>query len=178
MVNFQIPLPGLARTFDSLTEAEKQFIEYFTLIDAQCFDPVIKSYAGIGPKGYRAALIIARIIKVKEQILSDRQLAKALKKNDLYRFVTNDVQPSHNTFNTLRRRLGIKGFAQVHKGFVQKTHNLGLLDPQIKQLPKRRKKGIIVVADSTFLITSGSTKGEKDQQGQWQECVNARIPIP
>ena len=39
MVNFQIPLPGLARTFDSLTEAEKQFIEYFTLIDAQCFDP-------------------------------------------------------------------------------------------------------------------------------------------
>jgi len=34
MVNFQIPLPGLARTFDSLTEAEKQFIEYFTLIDA------------------------------------------------------------------------------------------------------------------------------------------------
>jgi hypothetical protein len=51
MVTFQIPLPGLARTFDSLTEAEKQFIEYFALIDAQCFDPVMKSYAGIGPKG-------------------------------------------------------------------------------------------------------------------------------
>jgi hypothetical protein len=85
MVTFQIPLPGLARTFDSLTAAEKQFIEYFALIDAQCFDPVMKRYAGIGPKGYRAALVIATIIKVKEQILSDRQLAKALKKNDLYR---------------------------------------------------------------------------------------------
>ena len=168
MVTFQIPLPGLARTFDSLTGAEKQFIEYFSLIDAQCFAPVLSCYAGIGPKGYSAALIIARIIKVKEQILSDRQLAKALKKNDLYRFVTNDVQPSHNTFNTLRRRLGIKGFAQIHKGFVQRAHNLGLLDPPIKQLPRRRKKGIIVVADSTFLITSGSTKGEKDQHGHWR----------
>jgi hypothetical protein len=83
MVTFQIPLPELARTFDSLTDAEKQFIEYFSLIEAQCFDPVIKSYVGISPKGYRAALIIARIIKVKEQILLDRQLAKALKKNDL-----------------------------------------------------------------------------------------------
>ncbi len=62
MVNFQIPLPGLARTFDSLTEAEKQFIEYFSLIDAQCFAPVLSCYAGIGPKGYSAALIIARII--------------------------------------------------------------------------------------------------------------------
>ena len=68
MVTFQIPLLGLARTFDNLTEAEKQFIEYFALIDAQWFDPVIKSYAGIGPKGYRATLVITRIIKVKEQI--------------------------------------------------------------------------------------------------------------
>jgi hypothetical protein len=48
---------------------------------------------------------------------------------------------------------------------VQRAYGLGILDPQIKQLPKRRKKRIIVVADSTFLITSGSTKGQKDQQG-------------
>jgi len=41
-------------------------------------------------------LILARIIKIKERILSDRQLAKTLKKNDLYRFVTRDIQPSHN----------------------------------------------------------------------------------
>lgn len=31
-----------------------------------------------------------------------------------------------------------------------------------------RKKGIIVVADSTFLITTGATRGQKDDQGQWQ----------
>jgi hypothetical protein len=99
---------------------------HFALIDAQCFDPVMNTYAGIGPKGYRAALVIARIIKVKEQILPDRQLAKALKKNDLYRFVTNNVQPSHNTFNSLRQRFGIKGFSRIHKGFVRRAHDLGL----------------------------------------------------
>ena len=32
---------------------------------------------------------------------------------------------------------------------------------------KIEKKGIILVADSTFLITSGSTKGQKDEHGKW-----------
>jgi hypothetical protein len=107
------------------------------------------------------------MLKIKERILSDRQLAKALKQNDLYRFVTRDIQPSHNTFNTLRRRLGPSGFIEIHKRFVIKAHNLGLLDPEIKELPRNRKQGIILVADSTFLITSGSTRGHKDNLGQW-----------
>jgi len=167
MVYFQIPLPGLARDFNDLTEQEKQFIAYFSTIDLGCISPVVDCYAGIGPKGYGTALILARIIKVKERILSDRQLAKALKQNDLYRFVTRNTQPSHNTFNTLRRRLGPTGFIEIHKRFVEKAHSLGLLDPEIRDLPKKRKRGIIVVADSTFLITSGSTRGYKDEQGQW-----------
>jgi hypothetical protein len=167
MVHFQVPLPGLARNFSDLNKEEKEFIEYFVTIDNACISPVVKRYAGIGPKGYGTSLILARMIKVKERILSDRQLAKALKKNDLYRFVTKDIQPSHNTFNTLRKRLGPKGFIAIHKGFVKKAHSLRLLDPKIKELPQKRKKGIIIVADSTFLITSGSTKGEKDQQGRW-----------
>jgi hypothetical protein len=167
MVHFQIPLPGLARDFNALTEEEKEFIAYFSTIDMNCISPVVNSYAGIGPKGYGTDLILARIIKIKERILSDRQLAKALKKNDLYRFVTHDIQPSHNTFNTLRRRLGPHGFIEIHTRFVRKAHSLGLLDPEIKELPKNRKEGIILVADSTFLITSGSTRGQKDDEGQW-----------
>lgn len=167
MTKFQIPLPGLSRSFGDLTEQEKDFIEYFTLIDDGCLLPAETCYAGVGPKGYGSALVISRIIKIKERILSDRQLARALKQNDLYRFVTKDIQPSHNTFNTLRRRLDCSGFIETHKGFVKKACQLGLLEPNIKQLPKSRKKGIIVVADSTFLITSGSTKGEKDKQGKW-----------
>jgi hypothetical protein len=167
MVHFQVPLPGLARDISTLTEEEKDFIDYFSTIDSTCISPVVDSYAGIGPKGYGTSLILARIIKVKERILSDRQLAKTLRKNDLYRFVTQDIQPSHNTFNTLRKRLGPKGFIEIHKRFVSKAYRLGLLNPEVKDLPKNRKKGIILVADSTFLITSGSTKGQKDEQGQW-----------
>ena len=167
MVYFQVPLPGLARDINTLTEEEKEFLDYFSTIDSRCISPVIDSYAGIGPKGYGASLILARIIKVRERILSDRQLAKTLRKNDLYRFVTQDIQPSHNSFNTLRKRLGPKGFIEIHNRFVNKAHRLGLLNPEVKELPKNRKKGIILVADSTFLITAGSTKGEKDEQGYW-----------
>ena len=126
MVTFQIPLPGLARDFNNLTSEEKDFIHYFSSIDHNCISPVAGCYAGIGPKGYGTSLIIARMIKVKERILSDRQLATSLRKNDLYRFVTRDIQPSHNTFNTLRRRLGPKGFTEIHKRFVQKANNLHL----------------------------------------------------
>jgi len=167
MVYFQIPLPGLARDINTLTTEEKDFIEYFSSIDDNCISPVINSYAGTGPKGYGTSLMLARIIKVKERILSDRQLAKSLKQNDLYRFVSRDIQPSHNTFNTLRKRLGPKGFIEINKRFVNKAHSLGILNPYVKELPKSRRKGIILVADSTFLITSGSTRGQKDEQGQW-----------
>jgi hypothetical protein len=165
MVHFQVPLPGLSRDIRTLTAEEKDFLNYFCTIDSSRIFPVVDCYAGVGPKGYGASLILARIIKIRERILSDRQLAKCLKKNDLYRFVTQDIQPSLNSFNTLRKRLGPKGFVEIHKRFVSKAHSLGLLKPEIKELPKNRKKGIILVADSTFLITSGSTRGEKDQLG-------------
>jgi hypothetical protein len=168
MVDFQLPLPGLARDFNELTKQEKDFIAYFSAIDMDSISPVVDCYAGIGPKGYNVFLILARIIKIKERILSDRQLAEVLRKNDLYRFVTNDIQPAHNTFNTLRKRLGPEGFVEIHKRFVLKANSLGLLEPEIPDLPMHRKKGIILVADSTFLITCGSTKGERDEQGDWR----------
>jgi len=167
MVDFQFPLPGLARDLTHLTIEEKNFLDYFFTIDMGCISPVVECYAGIGPKGYGTALILCRMIKVKERILTDRQLAKVLRQNDLYRFVTQDIQPAHNTFHTLRRRLGPEGYAEIHKYFVIKANALRLLDPVLKDLPKNRNRGIILVADSTFLITSGTTMGLKDDQGQW-----------
>jgi hypothetical protein len=112
MVDFQLPLPGLSRDFNELTKQEMDFIAYFSATDMDSISPVVDCYAGIGPKGYNVFLILARIIKIKERILSDRQLAEVLRKNDLYRFVTNDIQPAHNTFNTLRKRLGPEGFVK------------------------------------------------------------------
>jgi hypothetical protein len=83
MVDFQLPLPGLSRDFNELTKQEKDFMAYFSAIDMDSISPVVDCYAGIGPKGYSVFLILARIIKIKERILSDRQLAEVLKKNDL-----------------------------------------------------------------------------------------------
>jgi hypothetical protein len=62
MVHFQIPLPGLARDFNDLTEQEREFIAYFSTIDLDCISPVVDCYAGIGPKGYPSAdITIERI---------------------------------------------------------------------------------------------------------------------
>ena len=168
MVSFQLPLPTLARDCNALNDEEKDFIHYFSAIDHSCIAPVLDCYKGIGPKGYGTALILSRIIKIKQRILSDRQLTKAIRQNDLYRFVTSNIQPSHNTFTALRKRLGPSGFAAIHKRFVTKAHSLGLLDIDIPKLPRTRRKGIILIADSTFLITAGSTRGTKDEQGKWQ----------
>ncbi|MCX5798561.1 MAG: hypothetical protein NTU90_03205 [Proteobacteria bacterium] len=51
MVDFQIPLPGLARNFNSLTPQEQDFIAYFSSIDMDSISPVMDCYAGVGPKG-------------------------------------------------------------------------------------------------------------------------------
>lgn len=166
-MDYQIPLPGLARAFDQLTREEYTFLQYFAAIDTELLMPAERIYAGVGPKGYGRFLVVARMLKIKERILSDRQLAESLRRNDLHRFVTGDIQPAHTTFNTLRKRLGTKGFEQIHRGFVLKAHEMGLLAPEIPGLPKHRRKGIILVADSTFLLTSGSTRGARDEGGSW-----------
>lgn len=75
--------------------------------------------------------------------------------------------PSHNTFNTLRKRLGVEGFRNIHRRFVLEAHSLGLLNPDMPQLPKKTRKGIIVVGDSTFIRATCSTKGEKQKDGSW-----------
>jgi hypothetical protein len=68
----------------------------------------------------------------------------------------------------LRKSLWSDGFVEIRKRFVLKPHSLGLPEPAILNLPIHRKKGIILVADSTFLITCGSTKGERDGQRHWR----------
>ena len=63
--------PGLARDINSLTQQEKEFVNYFTAIDPTCIYPVVQHFVGIGPRGYGTALIIARILKIRERILTD-----------------------------------------------------------------------------------------------------------
>jgi hypothetical protein len=169
MAIYQLPM-GFTRPFSDLTSAEKDFFDYFSKIDTSCIEKSFDQSSCFGPKGFGTSLILARILKIKERISSDRELALKLSKNDAYRFVTRfprNSSPSHNTFNTLRERLEVKGFVAIHVNFVLKAHELGILDPEITELPRHRRKGIILIADSTFLLTSGSTKGVKTDDGKW-----------
>lgn len=152
------------------TKNETEFLDYFRSIDKYAIEEILSEYHTTGPIGYSSALILSCILKVKEQILSDRNLTEKLAKNPIYREavrINSNEIPAHNTFNTLRRRLGPEGFAKIHRHFVLKTYEIGLLIPPLKKLPKMLENKIILIGDSTFLIAVASTKGEKDDNGNW-----------
>jgi hypothetical protein len=114
--------------------------------------------------------VLARILKVKERISSDRELSDKLSKIRIYRKaigISRQEIPAHNTFHTLRQRLGPEGFFQIHQRFVLQAHKLGLLSPPIPELPEMLRNKIILIGDSTFLKAVASTKGEKDPEGNW-----------
>lgn len=152
------------------TKNEEKLLDYFKMIDQKGINQILSNYSSTGPRGYSTSLVLARILKVKERISSDRELVDKLAKNPVYRRATglsaNNI-PAHNTFNTLRNRLGPKGYIDIHKNIVLQAYELGLLNPKIESLPKPVKNGAIIIADSTFMKTAGSTSGERDNNGKW-----------
>lgn len=170
MVDYQLYLGISARSFQNLTMKEKSFIDYFAKVNMNAIAPVMDELYTTGPKGYGSSLILARMIKIKERISSDRELSDKISRNELYRFITHidhEHIPAHNTFNSLRDRLGVDGLKKIHSNFVSTANSLGLLTPTIEGFPKNMRKGIILIADSTFLLTAGSTKGTKKEDGSW-----------
>lgn len=152
------------------TPQERQLLDYFHSIDKDAIEKILSGYRSTGPIGYSSSLILSRILKVKERISSDRELSEKLGKNPIYREavgIKSTEIPAHNTFNTLRQRLGPEGFAHIHRHFVLQTYESGLLTPPLKNLPQMQKDKIILIGDSTFLLAVASTKGEKDEEGNW-----------
>jgi hypothetical protein len=152
------------------TTQETNFLEYFQKIDKHAIVKILSQYRSTGPIGYTTSLILARILKVKERISSDRELSEKLAKVKIYRQAIgiNHLKiPAHNTFHSLRHRLGPEGFVQIHKHFVLQAHKLGLLTPPIPDLPNMVREKVILIGDSTFLKAVASTKGEKDEKGKW-----------
>jgi hypothetical protein len=170
-MEYQLYFRPFSSAYEDLADPENDFVNYFASICLQNIKPVIEQcYEDVGPKGYGVSLILSRILKVKEILFSDRILADRLAKNATYRAVClmeKGNTPAHNTYHTLRTRLGIEGFRQIHVNFVNKANELGLLTPEFQLLPKNRRKGIILVADSTFIVAKCSTKGTKQEDGQW-----------
>jgi hypothetical protein len=170
-MDYQLPFQPFSSAYDDLSDPDNEFVNYFASINHGNIAPIINErYAGVGPSGYGVSLVLTRILKVKEIFFSDRVLARKLKTNATYRSIClldKSQTPSHNTYNTLRKRLGVEGFRQIHRRFVLEAHGLGLLAPEMPQLPKTRRNGIIVVGDSTFIRATCSTKGEKQKDGSW-----------
>lgn len=152
------------------TPQEVGFLDYFKKINKSAIKNILSQYRSTGPVGYATSLILARILKVKERISSDRELSEKLGRIPIYRQaigVGHNEIPAHNTFTTLRQRLGPEGFIRIHQYFVQHAHKIGLLTPPIQKLPKMIAGKIILLGDSTFLKAVASTKGEKDDTGNW-----------
>jgi len=120
----------------------------------------------IGPPGQS----VIQLLKVKERISSDRELSEKLSKIQIYREaigIKRNMVPAHNTFNTLRSRLGPEGFVQIHQHFILQAYKNNLLTPPIPDLPNVVRDKIILIGDSTFLKAVASTKGQKDENGNW-----------
>jgi hypothetical protein len=152
------------------TPQESEFLKYFRRINKRSINSILSRYRSTGPVGYASSLVLARILKVKERISSDRELSEKLAKIRIYRDaigINHDEIPAHNTFNTLRQRLGPEGFVEIHRHFFLQAYKLGLLTPPISNIPKMVRDKIVLVGDSTFLKAVASTKGEKDDDGNW-----------
>ena len=149
------------------TPQETEFLAYFRRIDKRAIAKILAQYRSTGPAGYATSLALARILKVKERISSDRELSDKLAKIKIYREaigITRKNIPAHNTFNTLRQRLGPEGFVEIHQHLVRQAYQVGLLTPPIPDLPRMVRDKIILLGDSTFLKAVASTKGEKDEE--------------
>lgn len=154
----------------SLTHNEQTFLSFYESIDTKGLEKILSDYQTTGPRGYTTSLILCRILKIKERICSDRDLCKKIAINPIYRQavgLTGENLPAHNTFHTLRQRLGPNGFIRIHHHFVQQASSLGLLVPPLNNLPEMLAGKIILIGDSTFLIATASTKGEKNHDGHW-----------
>jgi len=152
------------------TPQESEFLKYFRCINKRSIKNILSRYRSTGPVGYANSLVLARILKVKERISSDRELSEKLAKIKIYRDaigINHDEIPAHNTFNTLRQRLGPEGFVEIHRHFVLQAYKLGLLTPPVSDVPKMVRDKIILIGDSTFLKAVASTKGEKGDDGNW-----------
>ena len=171
MGEIQIPFETVSSATADLADPENDLVNYFINIDIHPIATVVKrAFGNRGPNGYGVSLVLSRILKVKQVFISDRILAQRLKEVATYRKLcgfSGRKVPAHNTYNTLRKRLGVKGYAEIHAGFVRRAHALSLLDPKLAMLPKNRRNGPIVIADSTTIQAYCSTNGKKLPDGTW-----------
>ncbi len=171
MTDYQLPIPKFSTAYLDLTDEKNDLVNYFRSINLHNIYPVIKKcYSGSGPQGYGIGLFLSRMLKVKQTFVSDRILARRLSENSTYRhlcLLDQRFTPAHNTYHTLRKHLGVDGYAKIHVNFISEANSFGLLNPDIVRLPKNRRKGMILIGDSTPIRSYCRSKGVKQEDGSW-----------
>ena len=96
--NIEQEAPNMAR---SHTRQEAEFQEYYRHIDKNTINEILSQYRSTGPTGYSTSLVLARILKVKERISSDRELSDKLSNIRIYRNAIgigpNEILALHTT---------------------------------------------------------------------------------
>ena len=72
-INIEQEVQELTRKY---TPQERQLLDYFRSIDKHAIEKILSEYHSTGPIGYSSALILSRILKVKERISSDREVER------------------------------------------------------------------------------------------------------
>jgi len=169
MGEIQIPFETVSGAGADFVDPENNLVNFFLSINIKPIATVVSKAFGIrGLRGYGVSLFLSRILKVKQVFISDRILAHRLKEMATYRRLCGFQGckvPAHNTYNTLRKKLGVKGYAEIYAGFVRRAHAFKLLDPKLPMLPKNIRKGLIVIADSTTIRAYCSSTGKKQPGG-------------
>lgn len=161
----QLPFELFDYSYCDLTDGENELLNYFTRIEDSNIQRVFeKTYKGRGPKGFEVRCFLAQMLKVKENFLSDRSLEAKLLGNSIYRFCCGFREktevPHHSTYTHVRKRLGVWRYVDIHINFVNQAYRLGILDTHV---PKTRKPGLILIADSSFLYAHCSKSGIRDE---------------
>lgn len=156
-MEYQLPLSIFTGVYEDLTNPNNDLLGFFSQIDRSAVEAIsAEPYSGLGPEGYGAARYLALLLKVKQNIVSDRRLVADLSTNELYRRAIGlradpSAVPGRSALSAFRARLGVEGFLRLHQHFVLHAHREGLTCPEFPQLPKNRRPGIIAIADGTFL---------------------------
>lgn len=171
-MDYQVPLRVFTGVYEDLTNPANDLLGFFAQVDPGAVEAIVDPYySGLGPEGYGAARYLALLLRVKQNIVSDRRLVADLRTNELYRRAIGlgsepQAVPGRSALSAFRARLGTTGFLALHRHFVERAHAVGLTEPAFPSLPKNRRKGIIAMVDGTFLRAYAHQHPVVDEDGE------------
>ncbi len=171
-MDYQFPLSLFTGVYADLTNPDNDLLGFFAQIDPAAVERIVAPfYSGFGPQGYGAARYLSLLLRIKQNIVSDRRLVADLRTNELYRRAVGlgadpAAVPGRSALSSFRARLGVEGFSVLHRHFVQRAHHFGLTAPPFPDLPRNRREGIIAMVDGTFLRSCAHQHAKPGPDGE------------